>query len=162
MVGRTPELLGKPLGGTEMKLARPAMLIIPVVVLATAAGSMFVPSAAGAASERGAQGFSEIVYAAASATNGNGSAMAGLRASGPWYLNVLAWAMLAGRYLVIVPVLALAGALSGLPSRPATRATLLTNGPLFGGLLLAVTIVVGGLTFLPALVLGPVSAVLGN
>jgi K+-transporting ATPase ATPase A chain len=72
------------------------------------------------------------------------------------------FAALAGRYLVIVPVLALAGALSGLPSRPATRATLPTNGPLFGGLLLAVTIVVGGLTFLPALVLGPVSAVLGN
>jgi K+-transporting ATPase ATPase A chain len=160
MVGRTPELLGKSVGRAEMKLVVLATLAVPAVVLAVTGASVVVTSAARATSEGGSQGFTEILYAAASATNGNGSAMAGLRASAPWYLDVLGLAMLAGRYLTIIPVLALGARMGDTVVRPTTSATLPTTTPTFTALLGGVVVTVGGLTFLPALALGPVYSML--
>jgi K+-transporting ATPase ATPase A chain len=157
MVGRTPELLGKPLMAAEMKLVVLAILATPLLILVATAVSVSVTSAAEAVSQPGAQGFTEILYGSASAANGNGSSMGGLRASAPWYLDLLSAIMLAGRYLTIVPALALAGSLGVRTVRPATLATVPTNSASFGILLAGVVIAIGGLTFLPALILGPVA-----
>jgi K+-transporting ATPase ATPase A chain len=141
----------------EMKLVVLAALAMPMLVLVATALSTSVASAADATSQAGPQGFTEILYGSASAANGNGSSMGGLRAAAPWYLDLFAIVMLAGRYLVMIPTLALAGALGVRVVRPATLGTVSTSSGAFGVLLVGVILAVGGLTFLPALVLGPVA-----
>jgi potassium-transporting ATPase potassium-binding subunit len=158
MVGRTPELLGHNLRAREMTLTTLYVVSMPALVLAGTGASVLLGTATTAALHDGTpRGFTEIFYAYASATNGNGSAMAGLGADTPWYDTILGLAMLGGRYLPIVASVALAGALARGRVRPATSGTLPTSGVTFGIGLLGVIALVGGLTFLPALVLGPLA-----
>lgn len=157
MVGRTPEYLGKKITPTQMKLACVAMLTTPILVLVGTALSCLYPEALNSLNNTGAHGLSEYLYAWSSAANNNGSAFAGLNAN-TWFFNVgLAAAMWFGRFIVIGAVLALAGSLSEERIIPASAGTLPTNGPLFVGLLVGVVILVGALTYLPALALGPIA-----
>ncbi len=156
MVGRTPEYLGKKIEAYEMKMAALVILIPPFLVLGGAA--VAVATGAGTAiGNPGAHGFSEILYAFSSMGNNNGSAFAGLAADRPYYAWAGGIAMFVARYWLIVPVLALAGSLAGKKSIPAGAGTLATHTPLFVGLLVAVVLAVGALTFIPALALGPVA-----
>jgi K+-transporting ATPase ATPase A chain len=155
MVGRTPEYLGKKIEAREIKLASVAILLPSAVVLGGTALACLVPSAAAAAPNPGPHGFSEILYAFSSTANNNGSAFGGLAASAPFWTRATDVAMLVGRYGVLVPVLAIAGALARKRALPPTAGTLPTHGPLFTGLLVATVLLVGALTFLPALALGP-------
>ncbi len=158
MVGRTPDLLGRPLARREMTLTTLYVLIGPTLVLVGTAASVVLGTATAAAlHDGGPRGFTEIFYAFASATNGNGSAMAGLGADTVWYDTTLGLAMLAGRYLPLVVSLALAGALARRQVRPRTAGSLPSSGPTFGVVFLGVIILVGGLTYLPALALGPLA-----
>jgi K+-transporting ATPase ATPase A chain len=157
MVGRTPEYLGKKLRKTQMALVALFVLVIPVLVLAGTAATVLVPSATRSALNPGSQGFTEMLYAFASAANGNGSAFAGLNANTDWYNTMLGVAMLAGRYLPLMTVLALAGSLVGQRTHAPSVATVPTSGPTFAGLLVGVVLIFGGLTYLPALVLGPIA-----
>jgi K+-transporting ATPase ATPase A chain len=156
MVGRTPEYLGKKIESYEMKMSSLVILITPALVLIGA--SIGVVTAAGKAgiANPGIHGFSEILYAFSSAANNNGSAFAGLSANTPFYNTALSFAMLFGRYWLAVPVLAIAGALARKKLVPAGAGTLPTHTPLFVSLLIGVVILVGALTFLPALALGPI------
>jgi K+-transporting ATPase ATPase A chain len=157
MIGRTPEYLGKKIGAFEMKMAAVAILVPPFVALVgTAFGVMTDAGRAGIANP-GAHGFSEILYAFSSAGNNNGSAFAGLSANTPFYNGALGLVMLLARYWLAIPVLAIAGALAAKKTVPASGGTLPTHTPLFVLLLIATVIVVGALTFLPALALGPVA-----
>lgn len=157
MVGRTPEYLGKKIEPYEMKMAALAILVMPVaVLLGTAAACISKDGLAGLANP-GAHGFSEILYAFSSAGNNNGSAFAGLGANTPFYNVLLASAMLAGRFLIQVPVLALAGSLARKGASPPSPGTLPTHTPLFVAWVVAVILIVGGLTFFPALALGPIA-----
>jgi K+-transporting ATPase ATPase A chain len=162
MVGRTPELLGKKIGAAEMKLVVLYLLAAPAAVLAFTAATVLIDSARGATLNPGAHGFSEILYAYTSAANNNGSAFGGLDATGAWYTVTLGIAMLVGRFLLIVPVLALAGSLAGKNVSPPTAGTFPTDSPLFTGLLTGVVVIVVGLTFFPALALGPLVEGLGR
>jgi K+-transporting ATPase ATPase A chain len=156
MIGRTPEYLGKKIEAFEMKMASVAILLPPLVVLVgTAIAVMVEPGKAGVANP-GAHGFSEILYAFSSAGNNNGSAFAGLSANTPFYNTALGLAMLLSRYWLIVPVLAIAGSLAAKKAVAPGPGTLPTHGPLFVVLLVSVVLVVGALTFVPALALGPV------
>ena len=156
MIGRTPEYLGKKIEAYEVKMAAVAILVPPLVVLLGAAIAVVVaPGVAGIANP-GAHGFSEILYAFSSAGNNNGSAFGGLSANTPFYNGMLAFAMLFARYWLVVAVLAIAGALAAKKIVPTTAGTLPTHTPLFVLLLIGSVIVVGALTFLPALALGPV------
>ncbi len=156
MIGRTPEYLGKKIQSHEMKLTSIAILVTPVLVLAgTAIAVMFDAGRAGIANP-GAHGFSEILYAFSSAANNNGSAFAGLSANTPFYNTMLAIAMWFGRFGVIVPVLAIAGALAAKPRLSANAGTMPTHGPIFVFLLVGVVLLVGVLNYVPALALGPV------
>ena len=156
MVGRTPEYLGKKIEAFEMKMAAVAVLVPPLVVLVGTAVAVLVdPGKAGIANP-GAHGFSEILYAFSSAGNNNGSAFAGLSANTPFYNTALGLAMFFSRYWLIVPVLAIAGSFAAKKTVPAGAGTLPTHGPLFVALLLGTVFVVGALTFVPALALGPV------
>jgi potassium-transporting ATPase potassium-binding subunit len=156
MVGRTPEYLGKKIEAYEMKMAALVILITPALVLiGTAIGVVTAAGRAGIANP-GIHGFSEVLYAFSSASNNNGSAFAGLSANTPFYNTALGFAMLFGRYWLAVPVLAIAGALARKKIVPAGAGTLPTHTPLFVGLLVGVVILVGALTFVPALALGPV------
>jgi len=156
MIGRTPEYLGKKIEAFEMKMAAVAILVPPLVVLLGAAIAVVVePGKAGIANP-GVHGFSEILYAFSSAGNNNGSAFAGLSANTPFYNGLLGLAMLLARYWLAIPVLAIAGALAAKKSIPPSAGTLPTDTPLFVGLLVGTVIVVGALTFLPALALGPI------
>ena len=157
MVGRTPELLGKKITATEIKLVALYVLVLPIVVLAGTAAAVLIPSARQSALNAGNHGFTEILYAYASAANGNGSSFAGLNADTDWYNTTLGVAMLAGRYLPIVVVLALAGSLSSRRIHQPTTATMPTSGPTFATLLTGLILIVGGLTYLPALVVGPIA-----
>lgn len=157
MVGRTPEYLGKTIRSANVKLLALALIVAPVTVLAGTAAAVVIPSARSAAPNPGPHGLTEIFYAYASATNANGSAMAGLGSNTDWYNTTLGLAMLVGRFAVMVLTLALAGSLAAKTVRPATRGTMPTTGPVFLALVLAVIVAVGGLTYLPALVLGPVA-----
>jgi K+-transporting ATPase ATPase A chain len=162
MVGRTPELLGKRIEAREMKLTAVGLLAPAVVILL---GTwLAIGCAAGRAglSNPGASGFSEALYALSSAEGNNGSAMAGLNANTPFWNLLLAAGMLIGRYAVLVPVLALAGSLAAKPRLEENAGTMPTHGALFVGLLAAVVLLVGALTFLPALVLGPIVAQFGS
>lgn len=155
MIGRTPEYLGKKIESHEMKLTSVAILVTPILVLVgTAIAVMADPGRAGIANP-GAHGFSEVLYALTSAGNNNGSAFAGLSANSPFYNTLLGVVMWFGRFGVIVPVLAIAGALAAKKRLPVTAGTLPTHGPLFVVLLMGTVLLVGLLNYVPALALGP-------
>jgi potassium-transporting ATPase potassium-binding subunit len=156
MVGRTPEYLGKKIESYEMKMSSLVILITPALALiGTSIGVVTAAGKAGIANP-GIHGFSEILYAFSSASNNNGSAFAGLSANTPFYNTALGLCMLFGRYWLAVPVLAIAGALAKKKIVPVGAGTLPTHTPLFVGLLVGVVLLVGALTFLPALALGPI------
>ncbi|MEU2552645.1 potassium-transporting ATPase subunit KdpA [Streptomyces sp. NPDC013313] len=157
MVGRTPEYLGKKLRGREMKYASLYILTTPAIVLVGTGVAMALPGERAAMLNHGPHGFSEVLYAFTSAANNNGSAFAGLGADTAWYNTALGLAMLLGRFLPMVFVLALAGSLAQQQPVPVTAGTLPTYRPQFVGLLSAVILVVVGLTYLPALALGPLA-----
>ena len=156
MVGRTPEFLGKKIEAYEMKMAAVVILAPPLVVLLGTAVAVVTGAGRATIYNPGAHGFSEVLYAFSSAGNNNGSAFAGLGANTPFYNSLTGIAMFVARYGVIVPVLAIAGALGAKRYTPPSAGTLPTHGPLFVALLVAVVVVVGALTFIPALALGPV------
>jgi potassium-transporting ATPase potassium-binding subunit len=161
MVGRTPEFLGKKVQAAEMKLVVLYILVVPAAVLVLSAVSALLDSAKTSILNPGPHGLSEIAYAFTSAANNNGSAFGGLDAATDWYTTTLGVAMLVGRFLLIVPVLAIAGSLAAKQPAPATAGTLPTDTPLFAGLLVGVVLIVVGLTFFPALALGPLVEGLG-
>ena len=157
MVGRTPEFLGKKIQSNEMKMVALYVLAMPAAVLGFTGASMLVGSVLDTTMwNTGSHGFSEILYAFASAGNNNGSAFAGITANTHWMNTTLGIAMLIGRFLLILPVLAIAGALAQKRATPATAGTFPTHTPLFVGLVVGVILIVGGLTFFPALALGPI------
>ena len=156
MIGRTPEYLGKKLQARETKLLVLYLLAVPAVLLGFAAASMFVGSVMHTTIwNSGTHGFSEILYAFASAANNNGSAFAGITANTQWMNTTLGLAMLVGRFFLIIPVLAIAGSLARKPIVPTTSGTLATHTPVFAGLVSAVIVIIAGLTYFPALALGP-------
>ncbi|MGW1807440.1 potassium-transporting ATPase subunit KdpA [Streptomyces sp. NPDC002078] len=157
MVGRTPEYLGKKIGGREMKLAACYILITPALVLVFTAASMALPTPPHSMLNSGAHGFSEVLYAFTSASNNNGSAFAGLNANTDWFNTMTGLAMLLGRFLPMVFVLALAGSLAEQQPVPVTAGTLRTEKPLFTGLLVGAILIITGLTYFPALALGPLA-----
>ncbi len=157
MVGRTPEYLGKKIGAREMKLASLYLLTTPTVVLVGTGAAMASASARASMLNPGAHGLSEVLYAYTSAGNNNGSAFAGISANTPWYNASLGVAMLLGRFLPIVFVLALAGSLARQNPVPASAGTLPTHQPLFVGMLAGIAVVLVALTYLPALALGPLA-----
>ncbi len=156
MVGRTPEFLGKKIEAYEMKMASLVILLPSAAVLIGTAIACLVPEGARAVANPGVHGFTEILYAFSSGANNNGSAFGGLTVNGRFYSTAIGLCMLIGRYWVIVPVLAIAGSLAKKKSIPPSSGTLPTHTPLFVGLLVATIVLVGALTFLPALALGPV------
>ncbi|MCC6159174.1 MAG: potassium-transporting ATPase subunit KdpA [Deltaproteobacteria bacterium] len=156
MIGRTPEYLGKKIEAFEMKMASVVILIPALLILVGTAAAVLIPKAASAIANPGAHGFSEILYAFSSAAGNNGSAFAGLSANQPFYNYALGFAMLAGRFLIMLPVLAAAGSLGKKNIVPQSAGTLPTHTPLFVGLLVATVMLVGALTFIPALALGPI------
>ncbi|MER7660876.1 potassium-transporting ATPase subunit KdpA [Streptomyces sp. NPDC096193] len=157
MVGRTPEYLGKKIGTREIKLAACYILITPALVLCFTAAATALPTPVNSLTNSGAHGFSEILYAYTSAANNNGSAFAGLNADTQWFNTTLGLAMLLGRFLPIVFVLALAGSLAEQKPVPATAGTLRTDKPLYAGLLVGTILIIAGLTYFPALALGPLA-----
>ncbi len=157
MVGRTPEYLGKKIGAFEIKMASVAILVMPVTVLFSTALAVLTKAGRAGILNPGAQGFSEILYAISSAGNNNGSAFGGLTANTPFYDTLLAIAMLIGRFWIIVPVLAIAGSMAAKQPVPVSNGTLPTHKPLFIFFLVGSVILVGVLTFVPALALGPVA-----
>lgn len=165
MIGRTPEYLGKKIDVPEMKMTALAILVTPALVLVGSALAMMTGAGPAAMLNPGPHGFSEVLYALSSAANNNGSAFGGLSANTPFWNLLLALCMLLGRFAVIAPVLAIAGSLARKPAQPPSPGTLPTHGPLFIGLLIGTVLLVGALTFIPALALGPVAehlALLGD
>jgi K+-transporting ATPase ATPase A chain len=158
MVGRTPEYLGKKIEAYEMKMAALVLLIPPLVVLVGTAVASVVPQGVGSIANPhpAARGFSEILYAFSSAGNNNGSAFAGLSANTPFYNTALGIAMWASRYWLMIPVLAIAGSLAAKRATAVTAGTVPTHGPLFVAMLVGVVLILGALTFVPALALGPI------
>ena len=156
MVGRTPEYLGKKIEAFEVKMAIVAVLSPSLVILLFSAIACTIPSGLSSLNNAGPHGFSEILYAFTSAAGNNGSAFAGLNASTVFYNLMVALGMLIGRFGIIIPVLAIAGSLARKKSVPVTQGTFRTDDALFVGLLIAIVLIVGGLTFFPALALGPV------
>jgi K+-transporting ATPase ATPase A chain len=156
MIGRTPEYLGKTEEAFEMKMASIAVLIPSAVALLATAVAVSVEAGRVAVANPGAHGFSEILYAFCSAANNNGSAFAGLSTNTPFYNTALGLVILAGRFWVAVPVLALAGSLAAKKKRAVTAGTLPTHTPLFIAALIGIVLIIGGLTFFPALALGPI------
>ncbi|MDE3060111.1 MAG: potassium-transporting ATPase subunit KdpA [Pseudomonadota bacterium] len=157
MVGRTPEYLGKKIQAFEVKMASIVVLAPHIAALLGTAVAVSVPAGVASIANPGAHGFAEILYAFSSAANNNGSAFAGLNANTPFYNTALGLAMLFGRYWVIVPVLAIAGSLAGRNTVPVSAGTLPTHTPLFIIVLVSVVVMVGVLTFVPALALGPIA-----
>jgi len=156
MVGRTPEYLGKKIEAKEVKMAMLAVLSLPLAMLGFSAVAVVLPTGVASVANAGPHGFSEILYAYTSAAANNGSAFGGLTGNTSWYNVTLGIAMLMGRFLVIVPALAIAGSIAAKKTVPASAGTFPTDGALFVGLLVGVIVIVGGLTFFPALALGPV------
>ena len=156
MVGRTPEYLGKKIEAKEVKMSMLAILILPLSILGFTAVAVVIPPGTGALGNAGPHGFSEALYAFTSATGNNGSAFAGLSANVPFWNVALGIAALVGRFLFIVPLLAVAGSLAAKKIVPVSAGTFPTDGGLFVGLVVGVILIVGGLTFFPALALGPV------
>ncbi|WEH39261.1 potassium-transporting ATPase subunit KdpA [Streptomyces sp. NBC_01218] len=157
MVGRTPEYLGKKIGTREIKLAACYILVTPTLALGFTAAAMALPTPGDSMTNTGAHGFSEILYAYTSGANNNGSAFAGLDADTQWFNTTIGLAMLLGRFVPMVFVLALAGSLAEQQPVPETTGTLSTHKPLFSGLLVGAIIIVTGLTYFPALALGPLA-----
>ncbi|KOY53675.1 potassium-transporting ATPase subunit KdpA [Streptomyces sp. XY332] len=157
MVGRTPEYLGKKIGTREIKLAACYILITPALVLCFTAAAMALPTPPNSMLNSGAHGFSEVLYAYTSGANNNGSAFAGLNADTQWFNSTIGIAMLLGRFLPMVFVLALAGSLAGQKPVPETAGTLRTDKPLYAGLLVGTIVIITGLTYFPALALGPLA-----
>ena len=156
MVGRTPEYLGKKLEGKEVKMTILALLSLPLSMLGWTALATVVPAGLAGPANTGPHGFSEILYAFSSATGNNGSAFAGLSANTLFYNTTLAGAMLMGRFIFVVPLLAVAGSLAQKKVLAPSAGTFPTQGPLFVGLLVGVILIIGGLTYFPAVALGPV------
>ena len=156
MVGRTPEYLGKKIESFEVKMAMLAMLILAADILVFTAVASVLPAGTGATNNPGAHGFSEILYLYSSSTGNNGSAFAGIGANTPYYNVTGGFAMFIGRFLMIVPLLALAGSLAAKKKVPPSLGTFPTTGPLWTGLVVGVVLIVGALTYFPALALGPI------
>jgi K+-transporting ATPase ATPase A chain len=156
MVGRTPEYVGKKIEAREVKMAMLAILVLPLMYLGWTAVAVVLPSAVASMANAGPHGFTEVLYAYTSATGNNGSAFAGLTGNTFFYNLTLASAMFVGRFFMIVPAMALAGSLAGKKSHPASAGTFPTTGGLFVGLVVGVILIIGGLTFFPALALGPI------
>lgn len=157
MIGRTPEYLGKKIEAYEMKMAAVAILVTPLLVLLGTAVAVMVDAGRAGVFNPGTHGFSEILYALSSAANNNGSAFAGLSANTPFYNMLLAAAMWFGRFWIIIPVLALAGSLAAKKRVPVSSGTMPTHGPLFVALLVGTVLLVGALTYVPSLALGPIA-----
>jgi potassium-transporting ATPase potassium-binding subunit len=155
MVGRTPEYLGKKIEAREVKMAMLAILVLPLSILGFSALATVVDAGLAGPANQGPHGFSEILYAYTSGTGNNGSAFAGLSANTPFYNMTIGLAMFTGRFLMIVPMLAIAGSLAAKKIVPASAGTLPTHGSVFVGLVVGIILIVGGLTFFPALALGP-------
>jgi K+-transporting ATPase ATPase A chain len=156
MVGRTPEYVGKKIEAREVKMAMLAILVLPLMYLGWTAVAVVFPPAVASMANAGPHGFTEVLYAYTSATGNNGSAFAGLTGNTFFYNLTLASAMFVGRFFMIVPAMALAGSLAGKKSIPPSAGTLPTTGGLFVGLVVGVILIIGGLTFFPALALGPI------
>jgi potassium-transporting ATPase potassium-binding subunit len=156
MVGRTPEYVGKKIEAREVKMAMLAILVLPLMYLGWTAVGVVLPSAVASMANAGPHGFTEVLYAYTSATGNNGSAFAGLSGNTLFYNLTLASAMFVGRFFMMVPAMALAGSLAGKKSIPPSAGTLPTTGGLFVGLVVGVILIIGGLTFFPALALGPI------
>jgi len=156
MVGRTPEYLGKKIEAYDVKMAMLVVLIFPLLILVFAAMSAAQPYGIAGILNPGPHGLSQILYAFVSGAGNNGSAFAGLTVNTPWYDTTIAFAMLAGRFLMIIPMLAIAGNLAGKKYVPPSLGTFPVTTPLFTVLLIGVILIVGALTFFPALSLGPI------
>jgi len=156
MVGRTPEYVGKKIEAKEVKMAMLAILILPLMYLGWTAAAVVIPPAVASMANPGPHGFSEVLYAYTSQTANNGSAFAGLTGNTLWYNTTGAIAMLVGRFWMIVPAMAIAGSLAAKKTVPPSAGTFPTTGGLFVGLVVGVIVIVGGLTFFPALALGPI------
>jgi potassium-transporting ATPase potassium-binding subunit len=156
MVGRTPEYVGKKIEAREVKMAMLAILVLPLSYLGWTSVAVVLPSAVASMANAGPHGFTEVLYAYTSATGNNGSAFAGLSGNTFFYNLTLASSMFVGRFFMIVPAMALAGSLAGKKSHPASAGTFPTTGGLFVGLVVGVILIIGGLTFFPALALGPI------
>jgi potassium-transporting ATPase potassium-binding subunit len=157
MIGRTPEYLGKKIGSREIRLASLYFLVTPAIVLVGTAVAMAMPGQRAGMLNAGPHGLSEVLYAFTSAANNNGSAFAGITVATTWYDTALGLAMLFGRFLPLLFVLALAGSLARQQPVPPSAGTLPTHRPQFAGLLTGVTLILVALTFLPALALGPLA-----
>jgi K+-transporting ATPase ATPase A chain len=156
MVGRTPEYVGKKIEAKEVKMAMLAILVLPLMYLGWTAVATVVPSAVAATNNQGPHGFSEILYLYTSSTANNGSAFAGISANTMFYNLTGAVSMLVGRFWMIIPAMAIAGSLAAKKMVPASAGTFPTTGSLFVGLVVGVIVIIGGLTFFPALALGPI------
>ncbi|MDO8397168.1 MAG: potassium-transporting ATPase subunit KdpA [Bradyrhizobium sp.] len=157
MVGRTPEYAGKKIEAREVKMAMLAILLLPLMILGWTAVAVVYPPAVASMANAGPHGFSEVLYAFSSATGNNGSAFGGLTGNTFFYNLTLASSMFVGRFLMIIPAMALAGSLAAKKSIPPSAGTLPTTGGLFVGLVVGVILIIGGLTFFPALALGPIA-----
>jgi K+-transporting ATPase ATPase A chain len=157
MVGRTPEYVGKKIESREVKLAVLAIAVLPLMILGGTALASVLPAGLAGPLNKGPHGFSEILYAFTSAAANNGSAFAGLTAGTPFYNGLLGVAMWVGRFFIIVPALAIAGSLAAKKVHPESAGSFPTTGLLWVGLLVGIILVLGGLTFLPSLALGPIS-----
>jgi K+-transporting ATPase ATPase A chain len=157
MVGRTPEYLGKKIEAYEMKMASLAILLPSATILLGTAIACVVPAGTATLGNPGIHGFSEILYAFSSGVGNNGSAFGGITVSGTFYATAIGIAMLIGRYWVLIPVLAIAGSLAKKKIVPESAGTLPTHTPLFVGLLVGTVALVGALTYIPALALGPIA-----
>jgi K+-transporting ATPase ATPase A chain len=156
MVGRTPEYVGKKIEAREVKMAMLAILVLPLMYLGWTAVAVVLPSAVASMANAGPHGFTEVLYAFTSATGNNGSAFGGLSGNTFFYNLTLASSMFVGRFFMIIPAMAMAGSLAGKKSIPPSAGTLPTTGGLFVGLVVGVILIIGGLTFFPALALGPI------
>jgi potassium-transporting ATPase potassium-binding subunit len=156
MVGRTPEYVGKKIEAKEVKMAMLAILVLPLMYLGWTAVATVLPSAVASIANPGPHGFSEILYLFTSSTGNNGSAFGGITGNTPFYNTTGAVAMFVGRFFMIIPAMAIAGSLAAKKSVPPSAGTFPTDGGLFVGLVVGVILIVGGLTFFPALALGPI------
>jgi potassium-transporting ATPase potassium-binding subunit len=156
MVGRTPEYVGKKIEAREVKMAMLAILVLPLMYLGWTSVAVVFPPAVASMANAGPHGFTEVLYAYTSATGNNGSAFAGLTGNTFFYNLTLAMAMFVGRFFMIVPAMAIAGSLAAKKTHPPSAGTFPTTGGLFVGLVVGVILIIGGLTFFPALALGPI------
>jgi K+-transporting ATPase ATPase A chain len=156
MVGRTPEYVGKKIEAREVKMAMLAILVLPLMYLGWTAVAVVLPSAVASMNNAGPHGFTEVLYAYTSQTGNNGSAFAGLSGNTLFYNTTGGVAMFVGRFFMIIPAMAIAGSLAAKKSIPPSVGTFPTNGGLFVGLVVGVIVIIGGLTFFPALALGPI------